>query len=227
MGVLFTPAPWKLIRDTALVSEDWPGVPHPARGPITAKVTTCTLCPGGCAVRARCVGEQPVSLAGVNGGLCPLGVIGHHLPYYPARVKQGPVEEARAAAAKCDPAKSVAVLDLRPGRTASSLYRKAMAAIPNGIYIAPPQPEVAVNISAAKTVLSLGAPLLDGWLPPAQIFAIRDQLPADSSRDGAFPHRGARRRVADRGRCAETRAASRGPGAGHRPRNVTRRGRPQ
>jgi len=191
VGVLFTPAPWKLIRDTALVSEDWPGVPHPPRGPITARVTTCTLCPGGCAVRVRCVGEQPVSLAGVNGGLCPLGVIAHHLPYYPARVKQGPVEEARAAAAKCDPSKTVAVLDLRPGRTASSIYRKAMAAIPNGIYMAPPQPEVAVNFSAAKTVLSLGAPLLDGWLPLAQIFAIRDnfrliQVEAELSRTAAL-----------------------------------------
>src|SRR4051812_30846238 len=145
VGALFTPAPWRLIRDTALWSENWPGIPRPARGPISAKTTFCTLCPAGCAVRARCVGEQPVAIAGVNGGLCPLGVMAHHLPYYPARVKQGPVEEARAAVAKADPSRRVAVLDLRPGRTASKLYRKAMEA-EGGLYLAPPQPGASVNL---------------------------------------------------------------------------------
>lgn len=190
VGALFTPAPWRLIRDTALWSENWPGIPRPKRGPITAKTTFCTLCPAGCAVRAKCVGEQPVAMAGVNGGLCPLGVIGHHLPYYPDRVKKGPVEEARAAVAKADPAKKVAVLDLRPGRTASALYRKAMEA-QGGIYLAPPQPGASVNLAAAKTVVSLGAPLLEGWLPAAEVFAARDrfrlvQIEAEYSRTAAL-----------------------------------------
>ena len=30
VGVLFTPAPWRLITDTALWSENWPGIPRPA-----------------------------------------------------------------------------------------------------------------------------------------------------------------------------------------------------
>jgi hypothetical protein len=175
-GVLFTPAPWRLIRDSALWSENWPGIPRPVRGPIQSKTTVCGLCPGGCPVRARCVGDQPIALAGVNGGLCPMGVIGHHLPFYPGRIQQGPVEEARAAAAKADPTKSVAVLDLRPGRTASALYRKAMSDRPNGLYLTPPQPSVMVNLAGARTVLSLGAPLLEGWLPPAEVFALRDRF---------------------------------------------------
>lgn len=175
MGALFTPAPWRLIRDSALWSENWPGIPRPKRGPIQAKTTVCTLCPAGCAVRARCVGDQPVAMAGVDGGLCPLGVIGHHLPYYPHRVKQGPVEEARSAAEYADPSKHVAVLDLRPGRTASSLYRKAMEA-QNGFYLTPPQPGAMVNLGGAKSVLSLGAPLFEGWLPPAEVFALRDRF---------------------------------------------------
>ena len=75
-GVLFTPAPWRLITDTALWSENWPGIPRPRRGEIRTKFTNCALCPAGCAVRARCVGEQPVSLAGVGGGLCPFGLGG-------------------------------------------------------------------------------------------------------------------------------------------------------
>jgi hypothetical protein len=175
IGALFTPAPWRLVRDTALWSENWPGIPRPKRGPIQAKTTFCTLCPAGCAVRARCVGEQPVAMAGVNGGLCPLGVTGHHLPYYPDRVKHGPVEEARAAVAKAEASKRVAVLDLRPGRSASSLYRKAMEAR-NGFYLAPPQPGASVNLAAAKSVVSVGAPLLEGWLPPSEVFAVRDRF---------------------------------------------------
>lgn len=176
VGVMFTPAPWHMIRDTALWSENWPGVPRPRRGPITTKLTHCPLCPGGCAVKARCVGEQPVSLAGVDGGLCPLGVTGHHLPYHPRRLKSGPVVEAKAAVnhALARDARP-AVLDLRPGRPASVLYRQAMAER-KGFYIAPPRPTVGVDLAAAKTVVSLGVPLFEGWLSPAKVFAARDKF---------------------------------------------------
>ena len=103
-GALFTPAPWRLITDTALWSENWPGIPRPARGEIRAKFTNCALCPAGCAVRARCVGEQPVSPRPESAaGLCPFGLTAHHLPYHPARLKQGPVQEATAAVASALP----------------------------------------------------------------------------------------------------------------------------
>ena len=173
-GALFTPAPWRLITDTALWSENWPGIPRPARGEIRAKFTNCSLCPAGCAVRARCVGEQPVSLAGVRGGLCPFGLTAHHLPYHPARLKQGPVEEATRAVAQ-RAAEGIAVLDLNPGRTASWTYRRAMASL-KGIYLAPESPAEAYDLSAAKTVLSIGAPLLDGWGTPANVIAARQNF---------------------------------------------------
>src|SRR6185369_75194 len=119
VGTLFTPAPWRLITDTALWSENWPGIPRPARGEIRTRLTNCALCNAGCAVRARCVGDQPVAMAGVNGGLCPFGVSGHHLPYHPARLRTGPVKEATDAVAdaiaKRRDGERVAVLDLRPG----------------------------------------------------------------------------------------------------------------
>src|SRR5262252_10260283 len=89
VGAVFTPAPWRLITDTALWSENWPGIPRPARGPVTSKQTLCGLCTAGCGVRARCIGDQPVALAGEHGGLCPFGLAGHHLPYHPARLRQG------------------------------------------------------------------------------------------------------------------------------------------
>ncbi len=176
VGVMFTPAPWHFIRDTALWSENWPGVPEPKRGPVTFKTVQCTLCPGACAVKARCAADRPVSLAGVDGGLCPLGVTGHHLPYHPRRLKSGPVEEAKAAveSALARGARP-AVLDVRPGRPASEAYRQAMAK-QKGFYIAPPQPSVTVDLAAAKTVISLGAPLFEGWLPPAKVWAVRNSF---------------------------------------------------
>jgi anaerobic selenocysteine-containing dehydrogenase len=173
-GALFTPAPWRLITDTALWSENWPGIPRPARGEIRAKFTNCSLCPAGCAVRARCVGEQPVSLAGVRGGLCPFGLTAHHLPYHPARLKHGPIEEATRAVAH-RAAEGIAVLDLNPGRTASWTYRRAMASL-KGIYLAPESVTEAYDLSAAKTVLSIGAPLLDGWGTPANVIAARQNF---------------------------------------------------
>jgi hypothetical protein len=173
-GAFFTPAPWRLITDTALWSENWPGIPRPARGEIRAKFTNCALCPAGCAVRARCVGEQPVSLAGVRGGLCPFGLSAHHLPFHPARLRQGPIQEATAAVAKRAP-EGIAVLDLNPGRTASWTYRRAMASL-KGLYLAPDSQPVAYDLSAAKTVLSIGAPLLDGWGTPANVIAARQNF---------------------------------------------------
>jgi hypothetical protein len=173
VGVMFTSAPWHFIRDTALWSESWPGIPEPKRGPVTFKTAQCTLCPGGCGVKARCVADRPVSLAGIDGGLCPLGVTGHHMPYHPRRLKSGPVEEAKAAveAALARGARP-AVLDLQPGRPASAAYRKSMAER-KGYYIAPPQPAVSVDLAAAKTVISLGAPLFEGWLAPAKVWSVR------------------------------------------------------
>ncbi len=170
-GAVLTPAPWRLITDTALWSENWPGVPRPARGEIRARFTTCALCPAGCAVRARCVGEQPVLLTGVSGGLCPFGLSAHHLPYHPARLRKGPVAEATAAVAG-KAGQGIAVLDLNPGRTASWSYRRAMGAM-KGAYLTPQAEPFAYDLSAARTVLSIGTPLLDGWGTPSKVNAAR------------------------------------------------------
>ena len=171
-GTALSPAPWRLITDAALWSENWPGVPAPPRGEIRPRFTNCSLCRAGCAVRARCVGDQPVQLAGVaahprsRGALCAFGIAAHHLPFHPARLREGPADAARAAISG-----RVGVLDLRPGRTASWTYRRAMAAM-NGVYIAHELP-AAYDLHQAKTVLSLGVPLLDGWGTPGNVWAAR------------------------------------------------------
>ena len=93
-GLVFTPVPWKLLDDAAIWTQNWSWVPTPLRGKFQTKYTTCSLCPAGCGVRVRCVGDQPVSLSGISehpishGAMCPVGLGGHHLPYNPARVLQ-------------------------------------------------------------------------------------------------------------------------------------------
>jgi len=155
-GTILTPVPWRLITDTALLSENWPGVPQPKRGEPSVRFGNCSLCAAGCAVRARCIGGQPVSLA---------GVVEHPL-------SRGALQSAlrnMRSGERC------AVLDLRPGRTASWTYRRAMASIPNGTYLSASQP-AAVDLAAVKTILSLGVPVLDGWGTPGNVLAARSRF---------------------------------------------------
>ena len=188
VGALLTPAPWRLIKDSSLWSENWPGIPRPPEGAIGYRFTHCPLCPAGCAVRARCSGTQPVSLAGVadhplsHGALCPYGIGAHHIPYHPARLRSGAAEEALAAVSEAigrgGSRPRIAVLDLRPGRTCSWTFRRAMAAIPGGLYLVPPDPpdRAAVDLAAARTVLSFGTPLLDSWGTPGSVMAARERF---------------------------------------------------
>jgi hypothetical protein len=85
---------------------------------------------------------------------------------------------------------AVAILDERPGRTLSYLYRRFLAGIGDGVYLTPPVGETATlaalgalsgspgaslgfRIENARAVLSFGAPMLDGWGVPAEVNAAR------------------------------------------------------
>ncbi len=208
-GLVLTPIPWKVIDDIAIWTQNWSWMPKPAHGPIRQRFTTCSLCPAGCGMRARCVGDQPVSLTGIaghplsHGSLCPVGLVGHHLPYHPARVtsplrRNGgagqpefsavPMNEAlhaigRAVASLQEGAGgAVAVFDRRPGRVVSLAYRNLLAGMKKSYYIVPPAESTAfgmlgdmvrdlpgepgVELEKARTILSFGAPVLDGWESP-------------------------------------------------------------
>jgi hypothetical protein len=173
-GSLFTPAPWRLITDSAILSQNWPGIPVPRHGEPSEKFTNCALCTAGCAVKARCVNDRPISLAGLaKSPICALGLAGLHMPFHTARIAHGDAENAAAAVRTAQG--KVAVLDLRPGRTASWTYRRAMAAL-GGIYLAPQRILNAVNLAAVKTVVSFGAPVLDGWGTPSKVLAAREHF---------------------------------------------------
>ncbi len=68
----------------------------PPGGPETSVLSVCDMCPGGCGVRARRIGDRVVKLAGnplhpVNGGrLCPRGQAALQVLYHPDRLS-GPL----------------------------------------------------------------------------------------------------------------------------------------
>ncbi|MGB7623216.1 MAG: molybdopterin-dependent oxidoreductase [Terriglobia bacterium] len=217
VGAFLTPVPWKLIDDAAVWSQNWSWIPRPLHGEIRTKFTTCTLCPAGCGVRVRCVGDQPVMLTGVvqhpvsRGALCPVGLGGHHLPYHPRRAAH-PVERvqkngktefvpvtldaavARIAAAVSElktgrSGGSIAVVDQQPGRSISAVYRQFLGSVANGVYVTTPNSgsdtlntlqgmldkpygPLGYDLENTRTILSFGAPLLDGWGTPGRVMEI-------------------------------------------------------
>jgi anaerobic selenocysteine-containing dehydrogenase len=225
-GVLLTPIPWKTLDDLAIWTQNNSWIPKPLRGEIRTRFTACTLCSAGCAVRARCVGSQPVSLSGVAnhpvspGGLCPAGLGGHHLPYHPARLLQParldrentgaePVPLSVDAAVssitrlaieirKGGSARSIAVLDPMPGRTLSRIYRKFLGSLGDGVYLtaaaeksgfdalqhmmADPWGQAGLDLENTATLLSFGAPVLDGWGTPGRVRRAANQRNSNGSR---------------------------------------------
>ncbi len=91
-GTALSPLPWKLTDDLAIWSQNWPWTPVPERGEVSFVKTTCMLCPGGCGVTVRKVGDRAVKIEGTkghpvnDGGICILGLSGLQLLYGPARV---------------------------------------------------------------------------------------------------------------------------------------------
>ncbi|WP_321474793.1 hypothetical protein [uncultured Paludibaculum sp.] len=198
----FTPLPWKLLDDSAIWTQNWPWIPTPARGEPSTKFTACTLCPASCGLKVRCIGGKPVGIAPVaghpvsRGGLCALAFGAHQLPWHPLRLKQPilrgqivTMEKAQAAvSAELQRAGgNVAFLDARPGRTASTLYRRFLADNHSDRYLTVARSgegagrllrqwsgsadPLGIDLENAKTVLSFGVPVLDGWATPGRVLA--------------------------------------------------------
>lgn len=195
-GLAFSPLPWRLVGDTALWSQNWSWIPRTPRGEISYKPTSCELCSAGCAVRARLAGTQPVSLWAAQQGdktepLCAAGLCGHHLAFHPSRLRTAMHGTVKCSAGKAFDAASkavkqgpVAVLDLRPGRTASLLYRKHLVKL-GGRYVTitptlgstlqtiadslstPAVP--AFDLDNARVLLSIGTPVAEAWGAPGRM----------------------------------------------------------
>ncbi|MGD9078299.1 MAG: molybdopterin-dependent oxidoreductase [Desulfobacterales bacterium] len=98
-GTTLSPIPWKLMDDVAIWSQNWPWTPIPKRGAISRVNSACTLCPGGCGISVKKVGERVIKIEGLqghpvnDGGLCILGLAGAQLLYGPQRI-QTPLKKA-------------------------------------------------------------------------------------------------------------------------------------
>jgi len=204
VGLMLSPLPWKLLDDVAIRTQNHPwAVPAP-RGRRTSRLTRCSLCPAGCALRVRSVNGRPFALAPVPGDLasrgtaCALGLGAAQLAYHPdrltvpvrrlgpawmtARVPVAPTgavhlvsgwlrETQRAAGPE-----AVAVLDGWPGRERSLRYRRFLASVGGGTYIAAPDEgaflarfsglldphpgPLGADLEHASAVLSFGTPPL-------------------------------------------------------------------
>ncbi|MFI5096972.1 MAG: hypothetical protein ACHQT6_03265 [Candidatus Acidiferrales bacterium] len=196
-GLLLTPVPWKLLGDVSIWTQNWPWIPQPARGPVETKQSFCTLCAGGCGICVRMAAGCPVGISGVRnhpitkGALCPLGFAAHQLNWHPQRLREvrhrgraASWAEARAAFEKARGEGPIAVFDGQPGRAASSAL-EAFARSQHGSYqvvlntecqaLAPyagwsgvPVSALGYDLENARTILSFGAPLLDGWGTPGR-----------------------------------------------------------
>jgi hypothetical protein len=200
-GLLATPVPWKILDDTSIWSQNWPWIPQPARSPVDTRQSVCTLCPKGCGLRVRMAGGWAVGVAGLNthplsrGALCPLAYAAHQLNWHPQRLRvvqhrKNPSswEQARAAFAKASKEGPLVIIDGYPGRAASALFETYTKGR-DGSYCVVPSPEIRAltpyeswagvpahclgyDLENTRTIVSFGAPLLDGWGTPGRFTRI-------------------------------------------------------
>ena len=102
VGTGLSPLPWKLIDDVAIFSQNFPWVPVPETGEFTKVKSHCSLCPGGCGIEVRKVGNRAVKIEGrtddpINpGGICPVGMGGLQLLYDENNRFTGPMKRIGA-----------------------------------------------------------------------------------------------------------------------------------
>jgi len=194
-GLMVTPVPWRVLDDVSIWSQNWPWIPQPARGPVDVKQSACTLCPKGCGLRVRVAGGFLVGVAGVashpvtRGALCPLAFGAHQLNWHPQRLRTvlhrrsvSTWNAAQMAFTKACSEGPVVVIDGYPGRAASQVlesfaknrrgeYRVVLSAetralAPYERWTGVPAALLGYDVENAGTIVSFGAPLLDGWGAP-------------------------------------------------------------
>jgi hypothetical protein len=193
VAVPLTPAPWRILDDTAKWSQNWSWIPRPSRGPLSVRYTTCTLCPAGCGMQVRCAGRNLIGIAPVaghpvsKGVLCPYAFGAHQLPFHTARITQplrkgqpDTIDRVTAEIAARVKSGATAILDERPGRAVSAAYQKMAT------YVIAPSSESAtlrcfanaagvdanglgLALEDVRTIVSFGAPVLESWATPGRV----------------------------------------------------------
>ena len=215
-GLLATPVPWKILDDTSIWSQNWPWIPQPPRSPVETRQSVCTLCPKGCGLRVRMAGGWAVGVAGLNthplsrGALRPLAYAAHQLNWHPQRLRvvqhrtnPSSWEQARAAFAKASKEGPLVIIDGYPGRAASALFETYTEGRDGGYCVVPsaeiraltpyeswtgvPADCLGYDLENTRTIVSFGAPLLDGWGTPGRFTRIWADRAAGTSRSRTPP----------------------------------------
>jgi len=192
-SVFFTPIPWKLLDDASIWTQNWPWIPQPVKGPVEWKESACALCPASCGLRVKMAGGYAVGLSGKDGALCALGYGAHQMNWHPQRLtvvrhngQPSTWAAAEAAFQKACAEGPVAIVDGRAGRGASQVYRQFAEKTPGALYAVVRTPEeealrplaaiagvpverLGYDLENTKLVLSLSAPLLEGWGGPQRV----------------------------------------------------------
>ena len=196
-GLMVTPVPWKILDDTSKWSQNWPWIPQPARVPVETRQSFCSLCPKGCGLRVRMAAGWPVGVAGATthpisgGAVCPLAFGAHQLNWHPQRLRQvrhraneSSWQAAQGAFANAAKEGPVVIVDGYPGRAASTVlesfaqkhggsYRVVLGAEARSLkpyesWTGVPAGSLGYDLENAQTIVSFGAPLLDGWGTPGR-----------------------------------------------------------
>ena len=198
---MFTPVPWKLLDDVSIWTQNWPWIPQPAHGPVEVKQSFCTLCPqwmrnagangGGLAGRC-CWSERAHPIT--RGRLCPLGFAAHQLNWHPQRLRTvrhgrhtfflgGSASGIRQGMQRGPVVIVDASRDVRLRRCWRASRKSRMAAIAwcrarrrgrwrrMQIWSGVRGRRLGYDLENARTIVSFGAPLLDGWGTPGTVHA--------------------------------------------------------
>jgi len=208
-GIALTPVPWKVLDDVSIWTQNWKWIPQPARLPVERKHTSCALCPNACGIDVRLAGGWPVGLSGQpghpvsRGALCPLAFGAHQLNWHPRRLRQvlhhgrpATWQDALAAFRKACAEGPVAIVDGRGGRAVSAVYQRfaerrhatyyvaraaeEKALAPYEIWSGVPAASLGYDLENARTIVSFGAPLLDGWGTPGRFTRLWSERAAGS-----------------------------------------------
>ncbi|MFA6455306.1 MAG: molybdopterin-dependent oxidoreductase [Bacteroidota bacterium] len=175
LGLMFSPLPWKLLDDSSIWTQNWGLTPKLAHGPIAEQFSHCTLCAGGCGIKARTVSGMPYSITGISGHpisygtVCARGLAGHHMAYHPLRIVHphmftGKGSDSAMTAVSLQSALdataqhiretrgSIAILDQQPGRAISEIYKEFLSTLPNGIFLSSPSNEDATLLAIQAMV---------------------------------------------------------------------------
>ena len=151
----------------------------------------------------------PVGVAGVSGhpvsrgALCPLGFGAHQLNWHPWRLRTvrhrgsgSSWGEAKAAFNKAASEGPVVIIDGYPGRAASSVFEtflqkrgsyrvvagaETRALAPYETWSGVPASVLGYDLENARTIVSFGAPLLDGWGTPGRFTRLWAERAAGST----------------------------------------------